>query len=305
MLSKIIKYFFFIYFFYFQSSVIYTQQKQSSTELQDFLNTIEKNMEQGKDLVEKKSFQKATLNTKQTLNSLETLVDLWMPLQERLKKAIQLEEKIIDQTNLENQLDTTNDASKTQTPQIIQSQKKNIQQTLYASKQLEQMLQNQNASNPSQNQNKSSLLEVEKLLDTAKKAQDTTIEYLIDQNYSNALQQEHEAVVALKKALEKLQNNQQQQQQQQKKKQNNQNKQEQQQKQNQQQKNQNQQQNQQQQQQQQKNQTQKKQQNPKAQKALQELQKLQRQAEMKKEQNQNKQQSQRLRSQKIPVEKDW
>jgi len=192
-----------------------TPQRDPSLEIEKILNLVRTGMNNSDEQIERGNYHQAQNGTETSIESLSILLDLFMPLTERIKVIWEKEKEIVSQTE---RLPTdTARLGKETLPEIeklITTQHENIDSTQRAVDSIVQHLKQGSNTNNQTDQNrqqsqKELMDRVENLLRQAKTHQSVASDFLVGHEMKPALQAEIKAEKKLKEALDAFQNQQQ------------------------------------------------------------------------------------------------
>ncbi len=200
-------------------SVVYGQTNQQvspADRLAEVSNQIELNMANSNNLIEKGDYFQAEESTNKVLNGINFLLDVFVPLDERIKKLLEMEQTILTKTlKAENQSANQKTSIRQKDQQdLVFDQIKNREETEKAvtviqqqQEHLKKQIEGANSSNQTADPNDQlkTLTEMTSLLGAAQDLQSNAIDFLEDSRFKAAIPKEKEAIEKLKEALKKLQ----------------------------------------------------------------------------------------------------
>ncbi len=189
-------------------------------EIERIFDRAQTGMNSSDEQIEQGNYNKAQDGTEISISSLSILLDLFMPLTERIKVTWEKEKEIVSRTKEHSSL--TIRLEKRVLPEIeklIAAQQENINRTQKAVDSIAQQLRQGNDAHNQSNQNrqqsekglqsqKALLEKIERILNQAKINQVAAVDFLAKHEIKSALQSEIIAQKKLKEALDALQNDQ-------------------------------------------------------------------------------------------------
>ena len=192
-----------------------------SLEIERILNRAQSGMNSSGEQIEQGNYNQAQDGTDISISSLSILLDLFMPLTERIKVIWKKEKEIVTQTKGHSKEKIRSEEKiQPEIEKLITSQKENIAGTQKALDAIAQQLKQDNTANNRTNQNeqqsdqkalqsqKALLDKVGKLLKEAKTDQIDAVDFLAGHEIKSALQSEIMAEKKLKEALDAFQKHQ-------------------------------------------------------------------------------------------------
>lgn len=205
-----------------------TPQVDAVFEIEKLLSHIETGMRNSDVQIQQGNYSQAQADTDVSIASLSILLNLFMPLPERIKMIWEKEKDIVSQTKtLSGTMDSIVKTSPTDLEALVTTQRENIERTQQTVDSIAQQLQQAKISQNQKHQGRDQainkelqpqidlLSQVGDLLQQAKTHQDDAVDHLTRRDAEPALQSEIAAVGKLKEALDVFQQDQKQNKQQQ------------------------------------------------------------------------------------------
>ncbi len=192
-----------------------TKPQKGFLEQLDQLSTqIEQGISDSNTQIEKGDYFQAEESINRIIAGLDVLIEVFMPLQERIKKLLESEKNILDKTDRIKHQDKNRYSKELKQNQqdLVMDQIKNREQTGKAVKLTKQQIDSAGKKDQKIKQggaeNKKELIktlkEIRILLENAKKLQTGAVSFLEDFQYKSAISEEKRAIDKLKEALKKL-----------------------------------------------------------------------------------------------------
>lgn len=176
---------------------------------------IEQDMEDSNKSITQENYYKAQKLTDKALNGLNLLIDVFMPLPERIKMLLRNEKGILDKTHhFANQVRNKTEIRKEASTDLSQLQINNRDLTGKSieilKRQLDSLASRPQTTQPNHNDSESqneTIKQVERLLFDSRNFQNNVISFLDKSKLDKAIQEEEKAINKLEEALDKLRQN--------------------------------------------------------------------------------------------------